>query len=169
MLKETLLLNLNKPKIVDLIHRFNGFNPTVDVSSPLNFEAKLATKQLEIVIPHRELTVERIELIKDLISADFESVASDLKTFDLAKGHANRLISYLTSQGAENEQDLLVGGAQEFYNVSRNVLDPSGPFMSTKPYLLVKAESLTYLPLWMPLPCIGLPEDLLPPKTVLSN
>ncbi|KKU02642.1 MAG: hypothetical protein UX99_C0007G0056 [Candidatus Amesbacteria bacterium GW2011_GWB1_47_26] len=124
MLKETLLLNLNKPKIVDLIHRFNGFNPTVDVSSPLNFEAKLATKQLEIVIPHRELTVERIELIKDLISADFESVASDLKTFDLAKGHANRLISYLTSQGAENEQDLLVGGAQEFYNVSRNVLGP---------------------------------------------
>lgn len=124
MLKEGQLPNLNQPKIVDLIHRFNGFNSSVDVSSPLNFAAKLTNKQTEIILPHRELTAERIELIKDLISADFEAVASDLKTFDLAKGHSARLISHLISQGAISEQDLLVGGANEFYHVSRNLLGP---------------------------------------------
>lgn len=124
MFKETPLLNLNQPKVVDLIHRFNGFNPSVDVSSPLNFASKLTNKQTEIVLPRRDLTSERIELIKDLIAADFEAVASDLKTFDLAKGHADRLISHLISQGAESEQDLLVGGAWEFYNVSKSVLGP---------------------------------------------
>lgn len=118
------LTGLNQPKIVDLIHKFNGFNPAVDIYNPCDFETKLQAKQAEINIPHRELTPDRIELIRDLISADFEAVASDLKTFDLAKGHAVRLITHLVNQGAAIEQDILTEGAKEFYKVAKNVLAP---------------------------------------------
>lgn len=107
-----------------MIHKANGFDPSVETNSPFDFHTQLRLKETEVDLPEKPLTPERTELIIDLISADFEAVASDLKTFDLAKGHATRLVRELVSKGAQTEADILRLGAIEFHGVARSAIGP---------------------------------------------
>lgn len=114
----------NQPEIRDMIHKVNGFDPSVETQSLFDFQTQLRLKLAEVSIPERPLTPDRVELVTDLIAADFETVVSDLKTFDLAKGHAKRLVDHLVENGAKTEKDILVGGAIEFHNVAQYSLGP---------------------------------------------
>ncbi|MFH1863722.1 MAG: hypothetical protein ABIJ85_02300 [bacterium] len=70
------------------------------------------------------LVAEKVDGIKGELVEHFISVASDLGTFDLAKGHIDRLFNHLLADGATSEKDLLREGSVEFYKVSRFVLGP---------------------------------------------
>jgi hypothetical protein len=70
------------------------------------------------------LTDENVKTIKNDLTGDFEAVATDLKTNNLAKNHVESLVTKLINDGAKTEYDLLVGGSREFYNVAENVLGP---------------------------------------------
>jgi len=70
------------------------------------------------------LTDEKVESIKKQLVSEFEAVATDLTTNDLAKNHVDSLMKKLIGDGAKTEYDLLIGGSKEFFNVSENVLGP---------------------------------------------
>lgn len=70
------------------------------------------------------LTPEKIADIKGQLTCDFEAVATDLAETNLAKNHVSALVDHLVSQGAQTEFDLLMMGASEFADISRNTLGP---------------------------------------------
>ena len=67
---------------------------------------------------------EEVEQLKSDLTEKFVAIAPDLGTFDLAAGHIDRLTNYLLDKGANSREDLLIGGAYEFYRVGRDILGP---------------------------------------------
>lgn len=111
-------------RIPDAIIEPNTFSDDSDLG--LRFESTLESiiKRHDLSVSSFPLTPEKTDEVKNKLINHFTSVASDLKTFDLAKGHLDRLFSKLTQDGAMSEKDFLKGGAQEFYKVSKFVLGP---------------------------------------------
>ncbi len=111
-------------KIPDAIIEPNTFFDEGNLDS--RFEASLESilKRPELSVSSFQLPPEKVEEIKTRLVGHFISVASDLGTFDLAKGHLDRLFAKLVQDGASSEKDFLKGGALEFYKISRLVLGP---------------------------------------------
>jgi len=111
-------------KIREAIIEPNIFDDENGLESRFAASLESTLKRPDLSVSSFPLTEERIEETKEKLVGHFISVASDLGTFDLARGHLNRLFSHLVQNGASSQKDLLKGGAVEFYNVSRNILGP---------------------------------------------
>lgn len=116
---------------IDLIHKIpeaiivpNTFGDESDLSTRFDTSLESLLRRLDLSVSSFPLTKERTEETKSILVEYFISVASDLGTFDLAKGHIDRLFAYLGREGCCSQKDLLEGGACEFYKVSRYILGP---------------------------------------------
>lgn len=81
-------------------------------------------RRINLSVGEARLGQGEVEMLKAGLVRDFVLVASDLGTFDLAKGHLERLFNHMQVGGGKTERDFLVKGATEFYKVARNVLGP---------------------------------------------
>ncbi len=105
-----------KPEFVNFIHK-----PEILISSNGNVPLDARSRAC---LESSPLTATKVKEIKDEISGHFVSVATDLASYNLAKGHTTRLIDHLIEKGAKTEYELLAGGAQEFYRVAKEILGP---------------------------------------------
>lgn len=109
------------PELKNLIQPVEGIQtPRVDT----DFEKTLDTLMFQEANLQRPLTPERVEVIKANLTQHFEEVAPDLKTFGLAQDHISKLVDHAFCSGAQTEFDLLKMGAQEFYEVGKDILGP---------------------------------------------
>ncbi len=111
-------------KIPDAIIEPNSYSDENNLDS--RFEASLSSilKRPDLSVSSFPIETNKIVQLKEELVNYFISVASDLGTFDLAKGHIDRLFSKLFADGAKSKKDFLMGGAQEFYKISKLVLGP---------------------------------------------
>ena len=115
----------------DLIHKIpeaiiepNVFGDQGDLEERFDYSLKTILKRPELSTNSFPLTPEKIAIIQNEVTKHFISVASDLGTLDLAKGHIERLFNYIEQNYGHSQKDILEGGAKEFYKVTRFVLGP---------------------------------------------
>lgn len=118
-------------EIKNLIHQIpeaiiepNIFSDEADLDTRFQNSLAAILKRPDLSVSSFPLTPERLKETKCELVEHFTSVASDLKTFSLAKGHVDRLFAKLIEDGAISERDFLRGGAFEFYKVARYILGP---------------------------------------------
>lgn len=116
---------------VELIHKIpeaiiepNTFGDEGDLESRFGNSLESILKRPDLFVNSLPLTDEIVDKTRGKLISHFISVASDLGTFDLAKGHLERLFTHLVRNGASSQKDILKNGACEFYRISKFVLGP---------------------------------------------
>lgn len=111
-------------KIPDAIIEPNTYSDEMNLDVRFDTSLTSILKRPDLSVSSFPMETDKIVQLKEELVSYFVSVASDLGTFDLAKGHIDRLFSKLSSDGAKSKKDFLTAGAQEFYKISRLVLGP---------------------------------------------
>lgn len=111
-------------KIPEAIIEPNVFGDQGDLEARFDYSLKTVLSRPELSVSSTPLSPEKISEIQNEITSHFISVASDLGTLDLAKGHIGRLFNKIKSEYGSSQKDILEGGAKEFYKVTRFILGP---------------------------------------------
>ena len=111
-------------KIPESIVEPNLFGDHGDLNMRFASSLKTLVERPDFSLNSFQLSPEKFNAVKDEITGYFISVASDLGTLDLAKGHIERLFNKISETRGTSMKDILEGGANEFYFVTRNILGP---------------------------------------------
>src|SRR3989337_2886442 len=102
----------------NLIHQVPGMETPRVLTTEKELLDSHFLAHLEVDLGKLDLSSERLrdkELgdLKNDLSLKFVSIAPDLGTFGLAKGHVSRLIDHLSAHGVVNERELVKQGSYE--------------------------------------------------------